>query len=32
VVPAPPKLAIFVTSMAFNLVSDGLRDAMEIRT
>ena len=32
VVPALPGLAIFVTSMAFNLASDGLRDAMEIRT
>ena len=32
VVPALHGLAIFVTSMAFNLVSDGLRDAMEIRT
>ena len=32
VVPALPGLAIFVTSMAFNLVSVGLRDAMEIRT
>ena len=31
IVPALPGLAIFVTSMAFNLVSDGLRDAMEIR-
>jgi len=31
VVPALPGLAIFVTSMAFNLVSDGLRDAMEVR-
>jgi peptide/nickel transport system permease protein len=31
VVPTLPGLAIFVTSMAFNLVSDGLRDAMEIR-
>jgi len=30
-VPALPGLAIFLTSMAFNLVSDGLRDAMEIR-
>jgi len=30
-VPALPGLAIFVTSMAFNLLSDGLRDAMEIR-
>jgi ABC-type dipeptide/oligopeptide/nickel transport system permease subunit len=30
-VPALPGLAIFVTSMAFNLFSDGLRDAMEIR-
>ena len=32
VVPALPGMAIFVTSMAFNLVSDGLRDAMEIRS
>ncbi len=32
IVPALPGLAIFVTSMAFNLLSDGLRDAMEIRT
>ena len=32
VVPALPGLAIFITSMAFNLVSDGLRDAMEIRS
>ena len=31
VVPALPGVAIFVTSMAFNLLSDGLRDAMEIR-
>ena len=31
VVPALPGLAIFVTSMTFNLLSDGLRDAMEIR-
>ena len=31
VVPALPGIAIFVTSMAFNLLSDGLRDAMEIR-
>jgi peptide/nickel transport system permease protein len=30
-VPALPGLAIFVTSMAFNLLSDGLRDAMEVR-
>jgi peptide/nickel transport system permease protein len=30
-VPALPGVAIFLTSMAFNLVSDGLRDAMEIR-
>lgn len=30
-VPALPGLAIFVTSMSFNLLSDGLRDAMEIR-
>src|SRR5882672_2898998 len=31
IVPALPGLAIFLTSMAFNLLSDGLRDAMEIR-
>jgi peptide/nickel transport system permease protein len=31
IVPALPGAAIFVTSMAFNLLSDGLRDAMEIR-
>jgi peptide/nickel transport system permease protein len=31
IVPALPGIAIFLTSMAFNLVSDGLRDAMEIR-
>ncbi|HTI54071.1 MAG TPA: ABC transporter permease [Verrucomicrobiae bacterium] len=31
IVPALPGLAIFITSMAFNLLSDGLRDAMEIR-
>ncbi len=31
VVPALPGGAIFLTSMAFNLLSDGLRDAMEIR-
>ena len=30
-VPALPGIAIFLTSMAFNLLSDGLRDAMEIR-
>ena len=30
-VPALPGLAIFVVSMVFNLLSDGLRDAMEIR-
>jgi len=30
-VPALPGLAIFLTSMGFNLLSDGLRDAMEIR-
>jgi peptide/nickel transport system permease protein len=30
-VPALPGVAIFLTSMAFNLLSDGLRDAMEIR-
>lgn len=30
-VPALPGVAIFVTSMGFNLLSDGLRDAMEIR-
>jgi peptide/nickel transport system permease protein len=31
-VPALPGLAIFLTSMTFNLLSDGLRDAMEIRS
>jgi peptide/nickel transport system permease protein len=31
VVPALPGIAIFATSMAFNLLSDGLRDAMEVR-
>jgi peptide/nickel transport system permease protein len=31
IVPALPGLAIFMTSMAFNVLSDGLRDAMEIR-
>ena len=31
IVPALPGVAIFVTSMTFNLLSDGLRDAMEIR-
>jgi len=30
-VPALPGVAIFLTSMAFNLLSDGMRDAMEIR-
>lgn len=30
-VPALPGVAIFLTSMAFNLLSDGLRDAMEVR-
>ncbi len=30
-VPALPGMAIFVVSMAFNLLSDGLRDAMEVR-
>ena len=30
-VPALPGVAIFLTSMSFNLLSDGLRDAMEIR-
>ncbi len=30
-VPALPGVAIFLTSMAFNLLSDGVRDAMEIR-
>ena len=29
IVPALPGIAIFITSMAFNLVSDGLRDAMD---
>ena len=31
-VPALPGLAIFLVSMAFNLLSDGLRDAMEVRS
>jgi len=26
-----PGVAIFVTSMCFNLVSDGLRSAMDVR-
>jgi peptide/nickel transport system permease protein len=30
-VPALPGVAIFLVSMAFNLLSDGLRDAMEVR-
>jgi peptide/nickel transport system permease protein len=30
-VPALPGVAIFLTSMTFNLLSDGLRDAMEVR-
>jgi len=30
-VPALPGVAIFLTSMAFNLLSDGLRDAMDVR-
>ena len=30
-VPALPGLAIFIVSMAFNLLSDGLRDAMDVR-
>lgn len=29
--PAPPGAAIFLTLMAFNLLSDGLRDAMKVR-
>jgi peptide/nickel transport system permease protein len=32
IVPALPGVAIFLTSMTFNLLSDGLRDAMEIRS
>jgi peptide/nickel transport system permease protein len=31
IVPALPGAAIFLVSMAFNLLSDGLRDAMEVR-
>ena len=31
IVPALPGVAIFITSLSFNLLSDGLRDAMEIR-
>lgn len=30
-VPALPGVAIFLVSMAFNLLSDGLRDAMDVR-
>jgi peptide/nickel transport system permease protein len=30
-VPALPGAMIFITSMAFNLLSDGLRDAMDVR-
>ena len=30
-VPALPGMMIFLTSMAFNLLSDGLRDAMDVR-
>ena len=30
-VPALPGMAIFLVSMVFNLLSDGLRDAMEVR-
>jgi peptide/nickel transport system permease protein len=30
-VSALPGVLIFVTSMAFNLLSDGLRDAMDVR-
>lgn len=30
-VPVLPGLMIFVTSMAFNLLSDGLRDALDVR-
>ena len=30
-VPALPGVMIFITSMAFNLLSDGMRDAMDVR-
>jgi peptide/nickel transport system permease protein len=30
-VPVLPGVMIFITSMAFNLLSDGLRDAMDVR-
>ncbi len=30
-VPALPGVMIFITSMAFNMFSDGLRDAMDVR-
>ena len=30
-VPALPGLMIFITSMSFNLLSDGLRDALDVR-
>jgi len=26
-----PGIAIFITSMAFNLIGDGLRDAFDVR-
>lgn len=31
IVPILPGVMIFITSMAFNLLSDGLRDAMDVR-
>jgi peptide/nickel transport system permease protein len=31
VIAALPGIAIFITSMSFNLMSDGLRQAMDVR-
>ena len=31
VLAAVPGIAIFITSMSFNLMSDGLRQAMDVR-
>ncbi len=30
-VPAVPGLMIFLTALAFNLLSDGLRDALDVQ-
>ena len=31
ILAAVPGVAIFITSMSFNLMSDGLRQAMDVR-